>query len=56
MRLRRDGTVAPDGNIFRNAREISDPGFLADDRVMKGAAVDCCIGANLNAILNDDTA
>lgn len=56
MRLRRDGTVAPDGDIFRNVRKIADPGFLADDRVMQGAAVDRCIGANLNPILNDDTA
>src|SRR5438874_1742829 len=48
--------MAPDHDICRDAHEIADPRFLPDDRIANSAAIDRRIGADLDAVLNNDPA
>src|ERR1700730_10437983 len=56
LRPRQNNAAAPNRGVCRDAHEIADPRFLPDDRVAHGAAIDRRIGANLDAILNNDPA
>ena len=51
-----DDAMAPDDDVVPDLHEIINFGALADDRVLKGAAIDGRIGADLDVVLDDDAA
>ena len=48
--------MAPDRDIFRDPREITDSCCFPDDGITQRAAIDRGVGADLDAVLNDDPA
>ena len=45
-----------DDDVVPDLHEIINFRAFADDRILKGAAVDGCIGADLDVVLDDDPA
>lgn len=56
VRRRGDNATSPNRDVCRDAHKIADPRFLPDDRVAHGAAINRRIGADLDAVLNNDPA
>src|ERR1019366_9986172 len=54
--LRGDDAMASNRGIFRDPRKIADKCFFSDDGIAHGAAIDRGVGADLDAILNNDPA
>src|SRR5262249_47505873 len=49
-------TVSPDYDVMGDLNQIVDLCSLSDDRILKGSPVDGCVRADLNIVLNDNTA
>src|SRR5208283_2799984 len=54
--LRGDDAMASNRGIFRDPREIADSCFFPDDGIARRAAIDGGVGANFDAVLNNDPA
>src|SRR5262245_61493752 len=51
-----DQAVASDPTVVPDLHEVIDLGALTDHRVAQSAAIDCRVGTDLDAVLNDDAA
>ena len=54
--MRNDHTMAADDDVVPDLDEIINFRALADDRILKGAAVDGRVGPDLDVVLDDDPA
>src|SRR3954451_7344267 len=54
--LRNDDAMAPDRNVVADLNQVVDFRAFADHSVEERAAINCGVGADLDVVLNDDTA